>query len=670
MIINKIILNNFYRYYGRQAINCEVNDKNNVIVIIGKNGRGKTTIISAFQWVFYGKVSAPLTIESMMNDNRLKEMSKNEGDNSYVEVEFTDNNQTYIVRRSQHFIKESEGIARKKGSPELKFYNVDINGNKKELDVKENYTNKIIPEKLSGFFFFDGERIDRLAKVDGKKEIKQAILDTLGITSIENAQSDLNSVEKLLYNDLKKYDGDKESKGHTIMLEQLMQTEDQRKKQLKSANIKVEQAQNIIEDCNEKLRTSNSNEVKKLEKRRRELEVDETKIKNSIAQQNNKIANHISENFKYHLISKNYEIVEKMLEEKRQKGQLPSNIKITFIDDLINRGTCICGCNLNENAAALKNVNELKNSAGKSELDEAYTKIKGLIDNAKNGQGKNFYKILDILINTRSNLFSKQVDIQEELKRVNTALKNVDSEEIKRIETIRDDAKEDYQKYSIYIGRLQEQIISIRADIEKTKKRIKESQSNNAIVLKKKKQLDTIDKIRTLNNEFKNLFIRKVREELDERIKSVFSEITNKEFRVPELNEKFELKIKSKLKGSEKDEILSTGEGQITSLSFIGALVSYARDSKKLGIMSKFMGDEYPIVMDSPFGNLDEIHTENVAKNIGKLASQVIIIVSNKQWKGHVEDNILSQVNRKYLMLDGDTKGGEYAEYTYIEEIK
>ena len=86
--------------------------------------------------------------------------------------------------------------------------------------------------------------------------------------------------------------------------------------------------------------------------------------------------------------------------------------------------------------------------------------------------------------------------------------------------------------------------------------------------------------------------------------------------------------------------------------------------------IKRIINEYYKQLYAYKFGNLDEIHTENVAKNIGKLASQVIIIVSNKQWKGHVEDNILSQVNRKYLMLDGDTKGGEYAEYTYIEEIK
>ena len=114
--------------------------------------------------------------------------------------------------------------------------------------------------------------------------------------------------------------------------------------------------------------------------------------------------------------------------------------------------------------------------------------------------------------------------------------------------------------------------------------------------------------------------------------------------------------------------MLSTGEEQITSLSFIGALVSYAKDNKDNIILSKLTGEDYPIVMDSPFGNLDEIHTINVAANIGKLAPQVIIVVSNKQWEGYVESNIKDQVIRTYKISDGEKIHG-IGEYTQIRKV-
>ena len=669
MIINKVILNNFFRYYGRQEIDCKVTNDKNVIVIIGKNGRGKTTLLSAFQWAFYGKVNAPLTIENMMNDNRLKNMQINEGDDSFVEIEFWDNDKLYRVRRSQYFVKESEEVTRKKGYPKLCFFSVDSNGNTKELSTFDNYTSKIIPEKLSGFFFFDGERIDRLAKVDGRDEIKQAILDTLGITTIENSEKDLKLVEKTILMELKKYTQDESTQNLSIELDELNNSLDLRKNDINKFKDNILKAEELLEECNEKLRTSNSERVKKLEKLRRELEDKESKFKNELVECNKKICNHITKKYIYYLISKNCEVVDKLLEEKREKGQLPSNIKITFIDDIIKRGTCICGGDLNENLKARENVLRLKENAGKSELDEAYTKLKGLIDNACKKEGINFYEILNDLIEKRNYINDKEELRIQKLEEVNKSLGKIDIDDIKTIEKTREEAKYEIDKNNKLIGSYEEKIVLIEDNIKRVKKKMQESESKNIAVSEKKKLLATLYKVEELNLEFKNMFIRKVREELDERIKKVFANITNKHYRIPELNEKFELKIMSSLKESEKEQVLSTGEGQITSLSFIGALVSYARDSKHIGnISTTFLGDDYPIVMDSPFGNLDENHTENVAKNIGSLASQVIIIVSNKQWKGHVEDNIIHQVNRKYEMIDGNILDNINAEYTVIKE--
>ena len=114
--------------------------------------------------------------------------------------------------------------------------------------------------------------------------------------------------------------------------------------------------------------------------------------------------------------------------------------------------------------------------------------------------------------------------------------------------------------------------------------------------------------------------------------------------------------------------MLSTGEGQITSLSFIGSLVEYAREKTKEEILSDFSGGDFPLVMDSPFGNLDETHTANVAANIGLLASQDIIIVSDKQWRKEVEDNMKSKVGKMYKIYDENDKNKKVSETTMIKE--
>ena len=60
------------------------------------------------------------------------------------------------------------------------------------------------------------------------------------------------------------------------------------------------------------------------------------------------------------------------------------------------------------------------------------------------------------------------------------------------------------------------------------------------------------------------------------------------------------------------------------------------------------MGPEsstFTIVMDSPFGSLDEIYRRQVAKSIPKLANQLIILVTKTQWRGEVQEEVKVQKN-------------------------
>lgn len=160
-----------------------------------------------------------------------------------------------------------------------------------------------------------------------------------------------------------------------------------------------------------------------------------------------------------------------------------------------------------------------------------------------------------------------------------------------------------------------------------------------------------------LNEEIRQLFIEITREDMDEKIKHVFANISRKEDREACLNENFELTIRNKV--SHQPQILSTGERQITSLAFIGALVSYAKEKTQSDLITDFSGGDFPIVMDSAFGNLDPTHKANVAKGLPQLASQVIVIISDEQWRGTVEENIAERVHTVYNMHDAsDDKDG------------
>ena len=111
MIINSIEMSYFFRMYKSDKIVLSKDKEKNVTVIKGDNGTGKTTMLSAFSWVFYGKVEPPLVVEEMLNKKRLSEMKEGEFETSYVQVEIENNNKKYILKRSLKFRKKEKYIA-------------------------------------------------------------------------------------------------------------------------------------------------------------------------------------------------------------------------------------------------------------------------------------------------------------------------------------------------------------------------------------------------------------------------------------------------------------------------------------------------------------------------------------------------------------------------------
>lgn len=666
MRISKLILNNFFRYYGKQEIIFSTDDKKNVTIIRGENGIGKTTLLNAFYWVMYGDVLEPLTIDNMLNYRAAEELVDGQRDEAYVEMEFEDRGIVYTVNRTQNFKKENgKAIGDKNKKPEI-YYRDEKTGNFKTVEEKD-FIDSIIPKRLRHLFFFDGERINRLAQVDGKEEIRKAILDILGLTTIDNTKKDLEKIKsdyiKELANnssdDAKKYDQESDSKEK--YLEVLERTLEEHKQKAEEYQKEINKCTKYLEQSNLEMVKVRQSKLKMIEKNIKDKSIDLESTKSNIK-------NHISNNLKTAIISEYFGDISGYLEEKRKKGELPSDIKIQFIDDILERGKCICGCELKKGTVEYETVEKLKNIAGRSELDDAYSKITSYIKYINSQE--NFFEVLDKLDKKYIDIENSIDELKAEKENISKELRNCDDEKIRYNEEQRIKFSNDLTKINQNIWKTEDEINITKKEIEKLKEKIRLCEVNNSMARRTKNKIDQVEKLIDLNNEIKDSFVEMTRTELDAKIKEVFAKITRKDYRMPVLTKDFELKIVSNLKGEQQDksEVLSTGESQITSLSFIGSLVEYAREKTKQEFLSDFSGGDYPIVMDSPFGNLDELHTCNVAANIGELASQVIIIVSDKQWNKDVEDNIKHQVGKMYKMNDINDTYKDIMETTIIKE--
>jgi DNA sulfur modification protein DndD len=90
----------------------------------------------------------------------------------------------------------------------------------------------------------------------------------------------------------------------------------------------------------------------------------------------------------------------------------------------------------------------------------------------------------------------------------------------------------------------------------------------------------------------------------------------------------------------------------VTSLVFIASLLALARRRSEIPtILKGLSGNEYPLVTDSPFGQLS-IFRAGVAKWVPNLAPQVVLLVSPKQFDGDVAEALreTGRIGKRYYL--------------------
>lgn len=662
MIINWIEMNYFFRIYQSSRIEFSVDVDKNVTIIKGDNGTGKTTMLSAFSWVFYGEVEEPLSVDKMLNKRRIYEMNQGDIEEAGVKVCINDNRHTYIISRSQKFKKVNDTEVVIIGEPN--YHAIDQANPSSSIDDKA-FFESIIPKDLKGFFFFDGERIDRLAKIDGREEIRKAILDILGLTTLEEIKSAIEEVQS---------DYNKQAKKGTKSkaIQQLRDEYDDTEKAIKADRDKIsvlrekqKEAEKQLDACNKFLKEHNAEIVKNLQVQRESFEKEKNSIIENQEREKQEICRYISKNFKVYLLSDKFQEISEFLEEKRKKKELPSDIKQQFVNDLLESGECICGQKLEPTSTYYMHIKKLLETAGREELDNAYITMRAFIESNETFEiTSGFYKRISDYEN-KVLAGSQRIElIDKQVKKISSKLSVDYGELIASYEDLRQQAEQEKYEIEVDLGIIEQNIKDSekrKNDIEGQLKREQGKQENRDMF---SEAFGLAVEVGKLNEEIRCLFIDITREDMDAKIKDVFAGISRKDDRETVLKEDFELVIQNKV--THTPQILSTGERQITSLAFIGALVAYAREKVKSNLITDFSGGDFPIVMDSAFGNLGSSHKANIAHGLPQLASQVIVMVSDEQWKGTVEENIMERVGKVYNMKDGDYDGKD-DEYTEFE---
>ena len=208
MLLSKIILNNYGVYRGGNEFNLTCSKDKPIILIGGTNGAGKTTLFESVMLCLYGisimgKHVTKKTYEQFIEKKIHKYAKSADSASIIVQFKFFHNGDEVEYKVNRNWQKNGTKIIEhlsihKRNSEQNEFEPLE--------DIEESqwqsFIEDIVPKGVAMLFFFDGEKIVRIAEEQTEDmTIKDSLQSLLGLDVVEQLRSDLqiNMVRNLTH---------------------------------------------------------------------------------------------------------------------------------------------------------------------------------------------------------------------------------------------------------------------------------------------------------------------------------------------------------------------------------------------------------------------------------------------------------------------------------------
>lgn len=633
MLLKKMTLTNFRPFKGDHEIIFSTDTEKNVTLVMAENGAGKTTLAQAFQWVLYSKTEG-FKNKSVLNSIVEKEMMLNSEANVIAKLELEHNNIDYTIVRKQTYKKDINGIV-KSDNPVLEVYIKQEDGQTIVNNPLKNVStiSNILPESLSKYFFFDGERIEKMAgEVNSGKsdEFKSAVQNILGLTALTKAIDHLNPNNKNSV--IGRYNSQMDAAG------------DQKTRELRdtiySSNDKIEANNQRIDKIDEEINYYQS-EIEKAkseilsyadaEKMQQELNRLNANLRQENQTKNNSISllmsNFTKQTYSYfsrHLIQE--ALIELKNTDNIDKG-IPS-VRAETIKFLMNRKKCLCGNDLSDpTSSAVQELTDLLKYIPPQSLGTAISNFQNK-SNSTIKQGNNFYSNIEAQLSAIRASSNKIDELEKNigdidssiLKSSNTKVSDLKNRQINMEKTLKDLTNE------------KNQLTSQNLYLDDKKREAEAEISRLQLKIEKNKAIEEqIIYAREAYNKFKSTYDYQesaTREKLEDQINALFKQIYAGGMTI-NIDDRYKItSYVNELEENSSNLDSNTAKSYSIIFAFIVGVISLAKQKVKEK-SSDIVTDEYPLVMDAPLSSFDQRRIKNICEVIPGIARQVIIFIKD-----------------------------------------
>lgn len=616
MRYRRITLENFLIFKGVQVL--EIPEGSGAITVYGQNGKGKTSLLNAFRWAWTGQVrkrgASALPTGALPNQHAVTEAGSDPV-KCRVRLEFEVDGVSWDLTRtltgSGETFSEDLTVVRD---------NVALSLADAQKSVAE-----LMPLDVVQFYLFDGELLDQYEKLldddsASASTLRDAIERILGLPILENAAKDSRLVSEeagKLVAKAAKNSASTQKLGSTLESQQTIL-------QQHRANYEREDARaRELEAEQRELEEQMAEEQGKLQiKQRRDVLLETSWQRESeLGTALEAFEQTLAESWRAVLVDPVDERVQTVEDELADVADQLSELRLAdaLARHIKKHGdeTCpTCHTHLEEeNRAALRAHLQEADGNNLEEAAAAEEALRGQLRSLRASKGHEHRATLRVAEETYLKLKQEIEDIREDIADLNEKLGDNDAGLTQLVKRSHDvaallvKAKEEYSAQRAKYDRTKDTITNLEEQIRKTGA----GQASPDVY----RRQETGKALADLFEKTIDVYRERVKDNVQDSASDLFQAMRSEpDFKKLVINDSYGLRILD----SEGRVVVgrSAGYEHLVALALLGGLQA----------SSPIRG---PIVMDSPFGRLDEEHVNGVVANVNKLSSQVFLLVHERE---------------------------------------
>lgn len=632
MLLESIKLQNFRQFRNADLKFANETNGKNVTIIIGENGTGKTTFAQAFFWCMYGDTT--FSDKVILNRIVAEEMMPGQQEEVKVTLRLSHGDVRYKLVRSQIYRKERNG--RIKGDNtvfDISLKREDgIEEGVKKTDC-ESEVKKILPQELSKYFFFDGERIEKMSKeiTSGKKasEFADAVNGLLGLSAMRSAIRHFSARSSGVIASLK----DSYQTGSDSKIKEYTET-------IKACEDRLDEIRDRLSELEEQTEIARkTKEEKALEiKRYEDGEVWQNKKERALEKINNlnelkalaykdickDFNSELSHFFSVYMIRDSLEA----LSSKDFLGKDIPHIQDDTINYLLNRKICLCGTRLDEGTIPYLKVKELLEYVPPKSISNTVAEFKSIASTRANYPADLYEQLKegvaaiskhnddleecnDELLKIEEHLSGE--DVREKVRAINAVIKQCD----KTIHDSEEEQKDLLREEGNVIGERD------RAYTERAEHNLLHEGNRKIDV-----QMAYANKILEKLNETYTRSEKETRDRLEQTINDIFKSIYDGGLSLT-IDDKYHISVYAE--DYDGDVETSTAQSISVIFAFITSIIKLARENRNSSREDAELlsSEPYPLVMDAPLSAFDKKRIKTICESIPETAEQVVIFIKD-----------------------------------------